>query len=238
MLFPIKRGKFETLTAFGIDYHTAIYRCKIEGESKLFRFNQRCYYPTQDVRRARELNLTITLAQDGKPNVLYYDRHSCMTGAQLFGKFVKLLFPLKEKNVPLAKSIMNSLWGALSQKKVTKMVFHEDDKYEAFPGKRVYERIPYGDDQLLITFISNDSFFKYDWARIKPFVLAKGRSIISKAMEPHLQHVVRTHTDSMWCTKQLDIKTGTKPGDLKYEGYCPDAKITNNTKIKGEFKKI
>ncbi len=64
MLFPIKQGKFETLEKFDIDYHTAIYRCQIEGESKLFRFNPTCYYTSHDVRRARELKLKITLIQE------------------------------------------------------------------------------------------------------------------------------------------------------------------------------
>ena len=31
--------------------------------------------------------------------------------------------------------------------------------------------------------------FKSDWARLKPFLLSKGRSIISKAIEPYKDHI-------------------------------------------------
>jgi hypothetical protein len=238
MLFPIKQGEFQILTAFGKDYSTAIYRCKIEGKSLLFRFNKRNYYTSQDVRRARELNLKITLIQDGDHNVLFWDRSRCMTGAQLFRPFVKLLFDLKQKQVPQSKAILNTLWGSLVRKDIIEKVFHEDDDVEIYPGRQIIERVPYGDDEILIKFAKNDSLFVYDWARIGPFILGKGRSMISKLMEPNLDCIMRTHTDSMWSTKKLDISTGLDLGQVKYEGYCPDVKIVNNTNITGIFSSI
>ncbi len=236
MLFPVKQGRFETIEKFDKDHAVAIYRCHIDGESKLFRFNpKKNYYTSHDVRRARELNLKISLIHDKKPNVLIYDRQTCMTGAQLFRKYVNFLFALKKKKVPVSKDILNNLWGALTRKDVIKKIFHQSDDVKVFPGRTIIDRQMYGDDQWEYTFVCDNSIYKYDWARIGPFLLAKGRSMISKLMEPHIDCIVKSHTDSMWCTKQLEIPTGEGLGEVKYEGFCPDAKIVNNVNFSGKF---
>ena len=66
---------------------------------------------------ARRLNLIIKLFEDDEVNFLHYTRDKCLVGTELFSQFIDLLFILKdEKKMKRAKSILNILWGALSEK--------------------------------------------------------------------------------------------------------------------------
>jgi hypothetical protein len=58
----------------------------------------------------------MNITQDGQPNFLYYSRDKCLTGHELFGPYIKLLFDLKQKKVSKSKDIINILWGALTQR--------------------------------------------------------------------------------------------------------------------------
>ncbi len=158
-----------------------------------------------------------------------------MTGSQLFKKYVKFLFDLKQRNIPRAKEILNCLWGNLTRKQIIKKIYHEDDNVEVFPGNEILECTPYGDEQISVTFVNTNGLYKFDWARIGPFLLAKGRSMISKLIAPHIDYIMRTHTDDMWSSKKLDIPTGDDLGKVKFKGYCPNAKIVNNGNITGKF---
>ena len=63
------------------------------------------------------------------------------------------------------------------------------------------------------------SQYKSGWARIAPFLLAKGRSKISSLIEPYQDICIRCHTDSMNLMEQPpNIVLGDKIGDLVYEG--------------------
>lgn len=54
-------------------------------------------------------------------------------------------------------------------------------------------------------------------------------------MEPHIDKIVRSHTDSIFATEKLEIATGDKLGELRYEGFCPNFKIDNSIAFEGEF---
>ena len=72
---------------------------------------------------------------------------------------------------------------------------------------------------------------------MQPFLIAKGKYDLSKTMEPYINDVVRYHTDGFTLkTKPEGIITGDKMGDLKYKGYCENAKVINCNKVIGEFK--
>lgn len=98
--------------------------------------------------------------------------------------------------------------------------------------------IPIGnidDGQYLVKFSKYNVRYENSHARICPFLLAKGREMISKLIQPNQEFIIRSHTDSMISTKKLDIETGDELGDLKYYGHCENLKIVNNLKIIGEF---
>ena len=52
---------------------------------------------------------------------------------------------------------------------------------------------------------------------MKPFILAFGRQMIGRIMEPYLDDIVSINTDGFKAVKQLDITTGTDIGDLRIE---------------------
>ena len=69
------------------------------------------------------------------------------------------------------------------------------------------------------------------------FLISKGKSIISKIIEPYKEICVRSHTDSMVVTKYPEgIITGNKLGELAYEGYANNCVIKNSMNMKGKFK--
>lgn len=222
-LVPVKQGTWKTIEKFSemVFYQNltyGYYRCIVHksGDKKkdrFFRFNKQDVYTHFDVMSAKNLGLKVELIKDGKPNVYYYTRKELMTGVQLFANFRNYMFALKEKNVLGAKLILNSLWGALCECKHS-----------------VVEQMPEDEQpEGLITDIQNNSDgtityhmfngFSYDFARLKPFLMSRGRLAYSTLVYPHSDKVVRCHTDSIIATEKLDIKTGTKLGDLVYEGY-------------------
>lgn len=223
-LVPIKQGTWKTIEKFSemVFYQNltyGYYRCIVhksgdKNKDRFFRFNKQDVYTHFDVMSAKNLGLKTELIKDGKPNCYYYTRKELMTGTQLFGNFVNYMFYFfKEKKIQGAKLILNSLWGALCESKHS-----------------VVEQMPEDEQpEGLITDIQNNSDgtvtyhmfdgFSYDFARLKPFLMSRGRLAYSTLVYPHRDKVVRCHTDSIIATEKLDIKTGTNLGDLVYEGY-------------------
>ena len=78
-----------------------------------------------------------------------------------------------------------------------------------------------------------DKLFECDYARIKPFLVSKGRYTISKVIERNLDNCVQCHTDGIILTEPIEPtqKLGNDIGDLKFEceGQC---KIVNSTSFK------
>ena len=73
------------------------------------------------------------------------------------------------------------------------------------------------DNIFKIEFCTKLGYFKYPWARLKPFILAFGRKMIGDIMQPYLDDITHVNTDGFKAVKQLDIITGTNIGDLRYE---------------------
>lgn len=220
MLFPIKEGELKYITEFKSEYFEyGIYRAIIKPtKTKLFRFNNSHYYTHVDLTRAKELNLDIQLIIDSKPNFLYYSRDKCLTGSEIFGEYVKYLFELKEKKVKGAKNILNCLWGSLCERNRAKVIHKTGDIIEIPDDVKPSFR-PYNDDNTIIEYTKYDKQHLYGWARIKPFILSKGRSMISKIMEPYNDILIRCHTDGVLFSEEpIGIKYGCNIGDLVFEG--------------------
>ncbi|GBC41008.2 hypothetical protein GLOIN_2v1849173 [Rhizophagus irregularis DAOM 181602=DAOM 197198] len=93
---------------------------KVSGNDILFRQNKRGVYTFIDLQRAKKLGLDIQLIQDGKPNALIYDREARIPGTVIFGEYVHFLFNIKNQGGVagrVAKRVLNTLWGALCQRK-------------------------------------------------------------------------------------------------------------------------
>lgn len=242
MCFPYKKGEFKKISELPDILTYGIYRCEIKNtKPKLFRTNFNDYYTHIDIYRARALKLKITLTEDDEPNALLYSRDKLLTGSQMFGKYVKYLFELKQKKITgRAKQILNILWGVLCERDLCNLkseVIADDKKPTIELGKNKKHMFfkPWNDNQTIIKYQDNDHVFKTDFARIKPFILAKGRTILSKLIEPCIDDVVLAHTDGFIVKTKQKIKTGTKLGDVKYEGCCQNANIfsPSQKKVKG-----
>ena len=220
-LFPVKAGEYLYLDALPTDFYKfGIYRASITGKTKLFRFNFDNYYTSTDLTRAKELNLNIELIVDGQPNFLHYSRDKCLTGSEIFGEYVNFLFPLKQDGVLGAKQILNVLWGALCERNLKKTIHNHGTNVE-LPDNITPQCRPcdFNENSTVCEYIKYEKQNLYGWSRIKPFLLAKGRSKISKIMEPFVLSLIKCHTDGFTTSKYPEnLKYGDKLGDLRDEG--------------------
>lgn len=249
LLTPLERGEFIRLSQDEFNnmqfYKYGVYRCIINKSddinvNKLFRFNNNNHYTHISLTHARKLGLKIELIIDDEPNFLYYSRDKLITCHELFGKYIDFMFDLKQKKLPRSKMILNILWGALCQKNtVSKCIDNDSTEIIDLPDDIDFDNIKPLDDKktkTIIDYVNRQTYYKSNFARLAPFLLSKGRLMISDILQPHKEHIKRIHTDGFISSSNLDIKTGQKLGELKYEGHCPNVKIVNNANIEGDFK--
>lgn len=240
MLFPIKQGEFKLLTQTEFEklkfLQFGIFRAKIikstdKNINKLIRFNINNYYTHIDLNLAKKYNLQIKIKRDGNPNFLYYKRENLVSGKVLFRDYIDYFFKLKQEKVLGAKNLLNYLWGSLCEKNVIRIKFNIADELELFDNNKIIDIIPDSfDSSLLTAYITKNKYFNYDLARIKPFLLAKGRFILSNTIYSFRDKIIYSHTDSLIVKEKINIKTGNNIGDLKYEGYCEKFWCENITK--------
>ena len=256
---PIKKGSFMKLTDTEFNsmktsnsFKVGIYRCVINRPedfpftsqsksqttcNKLFKINETNYYTHFDLERAAELKFDVKLIHDDEPNALIYAHNELIYGSVLFEEIVKKLFCLKSKGITRAKQILNSLWGALSERNQIKLFVKEGDlKVEIYDNKEVIALLPAADDDSIMVKLANrDSYYETNYSRICPFLLSLGRYTISKLIESNVDSIVRLHTDGFLSSKELPIKTGVGLGQLKYIGHCPETTVVNMRKPTGIF---
>jgi hypothetical protein len=244
MLFPIKRGCFQFIAPEIFNqqtfYQYRIYRCYIEYDetkAKLFRWNSYSYYIHFDLNLAKLLNLDIIIENTG-PNVLIYSRDKLISGNILFGKYIDMVFPLKQKGTKDAKLLLNNLWGLLYQKNTLIHYLEPSKKFELFDNRQITKIQPtllINPDVLQIKLISNLYAFCTNYARIGPFLLSKARLFIRSLLQPYYETIKRIHTDGFINSMKLDLQTGTNLGDLRYEGYYTKVIIKNSMQVKGQL---
>jgi hypothetical protein len=245
--FPVKTGEFKYITteelnqmefaSYGI-YRAIIQSSEDKSKNKLFRFNKRNYYTHIDIKHARELGFEIKMIEDNQSNFLYYSPDKLISGSSLFGDFIDLVFPLKQNKVKGAKNILNYLWGALCERQLTKKYIKETDVYEIddnFRLKSIKSSL-YNDDELIVKTQHNHKMFKFPYARLFPYLLAKGRYLMSTLMRPFIEHVIRCHTDGFTCSIYPEnIKLSNDLGGLVYEKRCEKFVVNSCNDFQGEF---
>jgi hypothetical protein len=245
---PIKEGTFKKLTneefkkltffAFGI------YRCIIQNvDKRLFRKNPTFHYTHYDLTTAKDYGYEITLIEDDHPNVLLYNGTTRVNGDKIFRKYVDTVFEFKKKGLSVGKKLLLVLWGGLCQKNIIKMTHDEKNKEDfiLFKNNKLTSILPLNDyTAFKIRFKNNDFMYETNFARMAPFLLARGRRMISNIMKPHINNVVRCHTDGFITNVKLDYKQsrancgqgsldyvtlGKEIGNIKYEGYVQMSKF-------------
>jgi hypothetical protein len=113
--FPVRKGKFQTLTSF-MDHQGyalfGIFRAEVSGDTPLFKHNKKNVYTFINLQRAKALGLQVELIQDGSPNTLVYDRSTRISGTVIFGEYVHFLFKVKNEGGiagHVAKRVLNTL---------------------------------------------------------------------------------------------------------------------------------
>ena len=128
------------------------------------------------------------------------------------------------------------LWGALSQ--VDKRKQYIDKEFKIEQDEEICEIYPSNteDDKHIIKTIKFNNYYKTPVARLCPFIIAQGRNQMSNIMFEHRGNIHRIQTDGFVSSKPIHFNTDVKLGELKYEGYCEKAIITNCINNPGEFK--
>ena len=139
-----------------------------------------------------------------------------MNGKFLFGHYVNDIYALKEKKIKGAKDLLNKLWGSLSEGNYNKFSVDSETKLDITDAKIV--SMYSTEERIKLKVISyKDGYFKTNYARLKPFVLAYGRDRLFHVFKNYEHLIVRTHTDGVYWTEYLElILTGTC--QVKYEG--------------------
>lgn len=251
---PYKKGEFIHLTQSEMNswkdkhnnqyFKMGIYRIEITGEHRLFKFNEKNYYTNIDIKLANKLQLNIKLIEDGEANFLYYPQSSCIQYQQLFKNFVNYLFDIKKNNpdVIYAKRLLNILWGALSENRVSNTYVDDGTKDMILDEDEHIETIKKLDENTYKYECRKTShYFESGFARLMPFMTATGRETIVNLAIDHvkdLNNIYRVHTDSFITSEpltHLKNKQDCYIGMLGYEGYCKKCEITNMRKPKGDF---
>lgn len=248
--FPIKQGKFKKLTQKEFNemkyFDCGIYRAKIHiKDYLLMKENKDNYYTHITLSRAKELGYKIEIIDDNEANFLHYDKNTRIDSRTVFGKYINELIQLKKAGIKEVKLLLNIIWGALCEKDLHHQFVKKNEQVEIKEGYLVHDIVSKRNGKYKLTTLNYDQYYKTNFARLGPFLTARGRAMISRIMEPHIDYIVRCHTDGFLSTKPLEfkkkntysidnVKIGTDIGDLKYEGYLEDVTIKdlNNIIIK------
>ena len=243
--FPIKRGEFKIITTEEFNnmkyFQMGIYKVVIEksddpNTNKLFRFHKRHYYTHTTLEHAKLLKLKMTIIQDDNANFLYYSPDKLIGCNEVFTTYIDYLFELKEKKVSKAKLILNILWGSLCEIDKSRLVY-KNRLINISSDCDVYSIKPDDKDENILRIVTTNQtkFYKTGFARLSPFLISKGRSMIANICYLHREHIKQIHTDGFISDTLLDIKTGDNIGDLVYEGACEDVDIQHCNNVKGIF---
>lgn len=236
---PIKQGTFSKITEEEFNdmkfFKFGIYRVHIEYDDKyrkLFRFNKNDYYTSNDLTQAKTYGLKMNI-EDCSLNFLAYGEGTFKTGSQLFKDYVEYMYALrKTHNDKVYKLISNALWGALVQSNIITLTYKLTDDFDFdFNDTATIIDQSMNGDTVKIKYVKHDKYFKYPFARLKPFILAFGRQMLGRIIEPHVDDIVRIHTDGFSCSKELNIVLGDNMGELRFDGHIANAHVQHVNKI-------
>ena len=226
LILPLGNPEFLKIESFDEFVKFGIYRCVVSGyDRRLFLHNPANYYTYTDVKFAIKHGYQVELVLDGEPNFMFYDSENRDTGFSLFRGFVDTLYALKKLN-PLAKELLNILWGSLCERKKT---YH-------------HEEINFGDDLSALDFVQlqgektcyfaeESQLYKLPYARIGVFLTAFGRAKLGDFMSDIKETIFRIHTDGYWTTSEKKFEFSGDLGGFKLE--CEgDYEIVNMRKPK------
>ena len=194
--FPVKQGVFSRIEELPDILPYGIYRVEVErsGEEltdRFFRFNGYNYYTHFNINHARVLGLKITLIKDGEANTLQYTKDR-VKGNSYFLNVVNELYKIK-KECPLAKSLLSCMWGMLCSKNIIKRTTRKSPIH--LKSQKIESIKPLGGDDVIVGYLPDKKFYKYDYARIGVFLTSCNNYQMAKLLYPYTENIVQMHTD-------------------------------------------
>jgi len=243
LLIPYGEPSYQVINEVPDIVRLGIYRARIGGVSpttttsqtptssgidrRLFLPNSRNYYTNEDIKRAIQLNYKVEMIMDGKPNFCHYETH--IKAHYLFAEYVDYFYQFKSQT-PLAKVMLNKLWGLLCEKVKVKETTTSQTAQKIDIGNSIndlenWNAFPRNMEGMKHIMTKK---FKRPHARIGSFLTAYGRTELSKLIEPYVDTVVQVKTDGFYTTK-TDIPVSKELGKLKLEksGYFKINSLNN-----------
>ena len=207
--FPIKGGRPELISQDKIDRkQIGIYKIKITSTvdpAKFKKFSDGYdYYTNYDLKDLHRLKYTYEIDMKSEYNAFLYNDDDCVTGKELFGEYIDILYEIKLNKYKNIKKVLNMLWGEACSSKKTKVPIEQMNRYKP----EDFISFNHETDTLYL----RDSEQPYNWTfcRMKPFLLSSGRSKIGKiafVIQEDGYKVIKIHTDS--------ILTNCKPDEME-----------------------
>lgn len=228
--FPVRKGTIRTLESMPTDnkkipygaYHVCIESThpKIKFILGLKKGNQavkqwfshfEVHYVNYLIKAHPELNLSMKIRLDGKPNALTYDESDLVESTSIFEDYFNVVNGAKYrlKGNPLSKLLMNSIYGyqkikynpiKIKESKFDKYSDTERNKYIVDFSKQYINK----KGENVYYMIRRDRIYEYPLARLSFFLPCKGRVYMGKKIFKILDDVVRVHTDGFITSKKHD----------------------------------
>lgn len=246
--FPFKEGQYKTITKLDKKLKYGIYKCKITNfDYRVFRKNELNLYTHVDIKWARKQGYTIELIEEDN-NFYHYDDDCLYTGKEIFGEFVEYMYELKKKGkadkdcekfglvYALIKAVLTSLWGSLTQSHEMTSTVKLSEDFILSDKKILSMSINMEKMTKTITYIDKQYGYKGMMPRIKPFLLAQSRYIMSNLIIDDIDDIVRVQTDGFYTTNMNKdyYDCNDELGGLKLE-YARYAHIMNVNSIVDEY---
>lgn len=224
---PWGKPNFITIDSLDGFVQLGVYHVKINktGNSlidNVFTFNYRNLYTNYDILTAKLLNMKMEIIKGGSWNAMVYSDKQTIPSDVVFGDYVKELNQLKNDGCKMAKKLLTCIWGVLCQKIINHATGTDNKPYKVSKNE-VCLNVLSKDDTSVACIRPFDQIFKYDHARIGPFLTSHQRyKMVSVIVKIGLDKCIRSHTDSILTTATFEeiekyVSIGTELGKFKIE---------------------
>ena len=241
---PTKRGKMCTLKELPTkQIKLGFYRVKITSNDKrfqkIFQFNKKNCYTSISLIFALECKnkygYEINIELMEQENNCYIYENDITGGDIIFGYWFETLNNIKKKypKNKLIKNMLSSLWGRIAQKQRLFKTEQEceneeiDYRFNYNPNHKYFvaniEKNRKG--QEVYELVETKKPYRYNIARIKPFLLSKSRELTGKVGRKYIDDIVRIHTDCICFNQNHD--------DVSFE--ADTLKLSLETKTTGHI---
>ncbi len=214
------------------------------GFLKVFKFSKKHTYTHYSIMQARAckkrgMDVDIQLIHDDKPNAYQYASNDIVKSNQIFKRWYEELLKVKDAHPKngLIKSLLSSTWGNLSQKFTFYFTDDEINQLNLQVGTidQIHTQFYITDMRLVHgtcvnTLVDRHQLYKYSLARMKPFLLSKGRMICGNIALIKIDKVIRIQTDGLVFSKYFKEVNDTRKDFKSYPKLVAEAKTSGKIK--------